>query len=200
MKRRHTSEEPEPELKSRKRAKHAQYSLADLFSDPTSRRYVSGIIRNPTDDSGFITCQVFMLLKKPYTCFTAHTEEDEIGKTITQVEIHFQGYCLECLRQRKIQFDIGDKFMLALKGSSLYFGKKGRVILKYEDGALIQFTERRQAELDQSPIDTWGALSDLALMSSLIILQKIGLKRPLACAMFLRWLKERLEHHRVTKR
>ncbi|THU80125.1 hypothetical protein K435DRAFT_511358 [Dendrothele bispora CBS 962.96] len=155
MKRRRESEESEVEVKPSKHTKYSHFLEEDPFFDATSRRYISNVVRNPTDESGFIVCQVFMQWRNPYIRLIVRTEEDAIGSDVANIEIHFLGRCLEALQQHGVRFDVSDEFLLTLKGFSLSQGEKGKIILKYSQGTHIMFTKRRRVELECEAVDTW---------------------------------------------
>ncbi|KAF5373837.1 hypothetical protein D9758_000812 [Tetrapyrgos nigripes] len=130
----------------------------ETFSDPDARRYVSGIIQNPKDQSGYVPCKVFMKWNVPYIRLFVDTTESGSGK----IEVHFQGQCLAAFQQLGVEFDVQDEFLLALQGFSLKRDlptkNSSGIIFTYSQGALFKFTKRRRVPLNVSVVDTWDVI------------------------------------------
>ncbi|KAF5373822.1 hypothetical protein D9758_000816 [Tetrapyrgos nigripes] len=130
----------------------------ETFFDPDARRYVSGIIQNPKDQSGYVPCKVFMKWNVPYIRLFVDTTEPGSGK----IEVHFQGQCLAAFQQLGVEFDVQDEFLLALRGFSLKRDPPTKnssgIIFTYSQGALFKFTKRRRVPLNVSVVDTWDVI------------------------------------------
>ncbi|KAF5367480.1 hypothetical protein D9758_003722 [Tetrapyrgos nigripes] len=104
---------------------------------PGNRRSFSDVVQNAEDDSGYLACRVHMKWNTTYMRVLAEVIED--SRTMPKVE-----------------FDVQDEFLLAMRGFSIkekiptLEGLQYSVIITYSCGTLLKFTKRSQPGL---PVD-----------------------------------------------
>ncbi|CCL99996.1 uncharacterized protein FIBRA_02021 [Fibroporia radiculosa] len=127
----------------------------DAYFDPIHKKRAVDVFQCELDDTGYLDLAVFM--KWPSNAHRQYVVVNPVDEPReTQFQVIFSGRCSNYFDL--LQFSIGDKFSLALRGSVIGQPESNRPTLLYEDGVVLRLTKNGNSG---RIIDTW-ALDKLA--------------------------------------
>ena len=138
---------------------HSSTEACAIFDDPSLKRHATDILKNGTDNIGYISAKAFMTWPAIKKKARMNVETIE-GDRKHRFDVEFSGQCAEFFD--KLHFDSQDQFLLSLKGAQIEKKQKSSspcslaMNLKYPEGVVVKFVKRsRRSDEDGQIVDTW---------------------------------------------